>query len=170
MRQAKKDEIKKETKLIGDIWDVMREAVDTHLNRKLTWSELMEVSSKLNAVVESCDDDTLKKLAESMATAVMQHFCKKSNSGDHEDEVRIINETFGIIKKGYWVQCDEASAKDWATLINLAKAIPSNLPSVSNMVGQEKPAYYENRCEGLAVGIGVATLSYLESISKARVA
>ena len=151
MKKAKAQDVKEEKTLIGDIWGVLREAIDKHPNHRFVWAEVVEVSHALEKIVEECQKAELKCFAEEMSLSVVGYLCEENTSSNHDDEVKVINEAVNILKTGYWTEYN--SDKDWEELINLSKSLSNS---------------FSARLYNFSVHVFTSVLGYLSNISEQR--
>jgi len=171
MKHAKPENIKTEMSLIGSIWAVFRDAVDGHLNSELSFSDIVEVTHKLESVVESCRYPLIKKYAEEMCKAVIQYLSTEKMGSNHDDEVRVFNEMANLLRLGYWVgyEGDEAE-EDWEEIMNRARSIAHSFQAEVPAPAAEggETVTVSKQVTGLANSMLLALITYLNNMSELR--
>ena len=154
MNPAKSEHIKEEKLLIGNIWNVLKSIVDENPNRYLGWDVVVSATVRLETVIATCKNPMLKTFAEKMSLSCIRYLNTEQMGNNHEEEVKVVNEIFRLLKFGYWIKYDgDEAAEDWEELVNIAKAVPSGV--------QDNMATF-------ASSMVTALLGYLSDISENR--
>jgi len=154
MKSAKNEQVSMEKLLIGNIWNVTKNVIDANFGHFISWVNIVETTNKMNDIVNSCNDQLLKKFAEQLAISVIRYISSEQMGEDHLEESKIFNEVFRLLKLGYWIQYDgDEAAEDWEELINIARAFPKKL---------------QDRVTGLASSMLASLLEYLSSLAEHR--
>lgn len=170
MTEAKPEHIKEEMTLIGNVWNVLKSAVDGHPCCKLEWKDVIEASHRLETVVATCCNPLVKKFAEQMSLNVIRYISTEQMGDNHDDEVKVVNGMARLLKLGYWIKYDgDEAAEDWEELINRARAIAGTFPdTVVTSYGGVEPDVIQNKIVGFASAMYITLVEYLEKISEAR--
>lgn len=154
MNPAKPEHIATEKRLLGNVWSVLKSVASENLNSYPKWQDVVEATRRLETVVATCNNPLLMKFAEQISLSVVRHISTEQMGGNHEEEAKVFNECFRILRLAYWIKHDgEQAAEDWEEIMNMARAIPSTM---------------QENVRGLAISMLASLVGYISDISEER--
>lgn len=149
MKKASTIEVKDELQMLGNIWKILKEVIDSHANSSPTYREVLSVGQKMLPIVTECNS-CMRSFAEQIAQLVIGYISMKQFRQNHTREAIVFNIMSDLLKAGYWIGTgdDESVAKDWNEFINMARV---------------KAHYFDNdtAISDFAISIIVACIDYV---------